>query len=73
MVDTLWRDGLQMAALRLELLWNGLAGRRRFSLLCGYAADAVRQGRDADRIRGAHTHEVSLSGFASPLEAVAGG
>lgn len=72
-VDTLWRDGYQMAALRLEVLWNRLATVRQFSLLCGYAGSCVRKGRDLDRIRGTHTHEVSLSGFARPLEAVAGG
>lgn len=38
MVDVLWTDGLTGAALDLETLWNGLAKRHRFSLLCGYAA-----------------------------------
>ncbi len=37
MVDLLWSDGLQKAALELERLWNGLARQHSFSLLCGYS------------------------------------
>jgi len=36
MVDLLWRDGNPDAALRLEELWNDLARRYSFSLLCAY-------------------------------------
>ena len=36
MVDLLWQDGKQEAALRLEVLWNQLASTYQFSLLCGY-------------------------------------
>ena len=36
MVDVLWKDGQTLAALRLEELWNDLADRHSFSLLCGY-------------------------------------
>lgn len=67
MVDMLWLDGLQMAALRLESLWNRLADQRRFSLLCGYAMARVPQLQGLARIRAAHTHEVSLSGTATRL------
>jgi len=37
MVDVLWKQGRTEAAIRLELLWNGLAARFRFALLCGYS------------------------------------
>jgi len=37
MVDVLWKEGREEAAIHLELLWNGLAGRYGFALLCGYA------------------------------------
>jgi len=37
MVDILWREGRQSAAIRLEELWNQLATVRPFSLLCAYA------------------------------------
>jgi len=41
MVDVLWHDGRREAALELEELWNDLADRRRFSLLCGYQLDIL--------------------------------
>ncbi len=36
MVALLWADGNVTGALALESLWNDLAGKRRFFLLCGY-------------------------------------
>ena len=37
MVELLWDDGNPDGALRLEELWNRLAARQDFSLLCAYA------------------------------------
>jgi hypothetical protein len=37
MVDVLWRNGNRDGAIRLEVLWNELARKYSFSLLCGYA------------------------------------
>jgi hypothetical protein len=37
MVDLLWKRGQTVAAVRLEMLWNDLAGAHDFSLLCGYS------------------------------------
>jgi signal transduction histidine kinase len=37
MVDLLWKDGNTEGAVRLEELWNELAGEYDFSLLCAYA------------------------------------
>jgi signal transduction histidine kinase len=37
MVDLLWQDANPEAAIRLEELWNELAARHDFSLLCAYA------------------------------------
>ena len=37
MVDLLWQDGNADGAIKLEMLWNGLASAYDFSLLCGYA------------------------------------
>jgi hypothetical protein len=39
MVDILWCRGRQDAAIALEELWNELAERRTFALLCGYRLD----------------------------------
>lgn len=37
MVDLLWRDGNIDGALALEELWNGIAKRYSFNLLCAYS------------------------------------
>src|SRR4051812_19218767 len=37
MVDLLWKDGNAEGALQSERLWNDLATRHRFSLLCAYS------------------------------------
>lgn len=37
MVDVLWKAGQTEAAVKLEMLWNALASKYHFSLLCGYA------------------------------------
>jgi hypothetical protein len=36
MVDILWREGKQDAAIELEALWNELAAKYAFTLLCAY-------------------------------------
>ena len=45
MVVRLWHAGLPEAALQLENLWNLLADRYKFSLLCAYPM-SVFEGRD---------------------------
>jgi hypothetical protein len=37
MVDVLWREGREDAAIRLELLWNRLSTQHGFALLCAYS------------------------------------
>jgi KaiC/GvpD/RAD55 family RecA-like ATPase len=37
MVDVLWKERKTDAAIRLEILWNRLAARHGFALLCGYS------------------------------------
>jgi hypothetical protein len=39
MVDVLWARGQSQAAIALEQLWNAIAERRSFALLCGYHLD----------------------------------
>src|SRR5262249_40654430 len=57
LVDVLWKDGLPIAALQLEMLWNKLATTRSFSLVCGYAR-ARFQKAFVNEIYGQHTHFV---------------
>ena len=57
MVDVLWKDGREEAAIQLELLWNGLAGRYGFALLCGYAmGNFFKQTERLEEVCRHHTH-----------------
>lgn len=62
MVTVLWDAGQVALALELEELWNGLAARLPFSLLCGYPdrllTDAAAAG-DVHQVRGLH---ISVTG-----------
>jgi len=62
MVDVLWKDGKPQSAIRLEVLWNDLAKKHRFSLLCGYAmGNFFREttGAGFDDVCAQHNHVVS--------------
>ena len=56
MVDVLWRDGKRDAAIALELLWNELALKHSFSLLCGYATGNFYKKTSIPTICSQHTH-----------------
>lgn len=59
MVDVLWKDGREDAAIQLELLWNSLAGRYGFALLCGYAmGNFFKQTDRFEEVCRQHTHVV---------------
>jgi len=68
MVDVLWRDGQQDAAIELEMLWNQLARSRAFSLLCGYAMGNFYKDSNVHDICGQHSHIVSADGNAKAIE-----
>jgi hypothetical protein len=58
MVDILAEQGRLDAAYDLENLWNDLAAKESFTLLCGYASAHFGDARDAEalhRICGAHS------------------
>lgn len=58
MVDLLWREGKSDAAIAVENLWNALARRYAFSLLCTYAKDSMLAHAPEggiDRICGCHS------------------
>jgi hypothetical protein len=67
MVDVLWREGNQQAAIRLEMLWNNLANAEAFSLLCGYAMGQFYKDANFADICGHHTHVVAADGTASAV------
>jgi hypothetical protein len=57
MVDILWREGKANAALAVEQMWNDLATRHSFSLLCTYSRQTLATATQADgveRICGCH-------------------
>jgi hypothetical protein len=62
MVDILWKNGSQDAAVRLEMLWNQLANTHAFSLLCGYAMGHFYKDANRDDVCSQHTHVVSADG-----------
>jgi len=61
MVSLLWADRNYDAALRLEEIWNALAKRSTFSLLCAYQGDTLApefHGRPGEFVFLQHTHVV---------------
>jgi len=57
MVDVLWSDGREDAALSLETLWHQLIAARKCSLLCGYSS-SVCHGEGFNAICDRHSHVV---------------
>jgi hypothetical protein len=62
MVDVLWQDGQQEAAISLETLWNELANTKAFSLLCGYSMGHFYKDANFQQVCSHHTHIVSADG-----------
>jgi hypothetical protein len=59
MVDVLWTNGREDAALSLETLWHQLIAGRKCSLLCGYSS-SVCPGEGFNAICDRHSHVVPL-------------
>ncbi len=64
MVDVLWKQRHDAAAIRLEMLWNKLASTQEFKLLCGYSMGNCYKNAGLAAIHHQHTHVVSASGVA---------
>jgi len=62
MVDLLWKDGYDVAAIQVEMLWNKLARTHDFSLLCGYAMGNFYKDACVANICAEHTHVVGADG-----------
>jgi CheY-like chemotaxis protein len=58
MVDVLWGNGREDAALSLEILWHQLIAGRKCSLLCGYSSH-VCQGEGYNTVCDRHSHVMS--------------
>jgi hypothetical protein len=60
MVDGLWKDGNPDAAIRLEMLWNKLAQRFGFALLCGYSmGNFYKETKGFESVCREHTHIIA--------------
>ena len=59
LVDVLWKAGQDVAAIRLEILWNKLSMTHDFSLLCGYAMGSFYKDAGLEAIHREHTHVVA--------------
>jgi len=64
MVDVLWKQGLDVAAIQLEMLWNRLARNGEFSLMCGYAMGNFYKDATVREVCRQHTHLVHSDGTA---------
>jgi hypothetical protein len=59
MVDVLWKQGRTEAAIKLEILWNRLAQKYHFTLLCGYAMGSFyKQTAKLEEVIAQHTRVV---------------
>jgi hypothetical protein len=68
MVDLLWREGETDAAVQVEMLWNQLATKYAFSLLCGYAMGSFyKQADQMQRVCDQHTAIVDPDSNVIPL------
>jgi KaiC/GvpD/RAD55 family RecA-like ATPase len=69
MVDLLWKAGRADAALNLERMWNELASRYAFSLLCGYSVgNFYKQATQFPDICAEHTHVLGADSQPSRVE-----
>jgi hypothetical protein len=69
MVDLLWKDGREAAAIRVETLWNQLGSTHDFALLCGYSMGNFYKGAALDEIKAQHSHLVDDEGDSATLPA----
>lgn len=65
MVDLLWKDGREAAAIRLETLWNQLAATHDFKLLCGYSMGNFYKEAAIEEICDQHSHLIAGNGDAT--------
>lgn len=67
MVDLLWKEGFEGAAIRLETLWNQLAASHDCRLLCGYSMGNFFKGPAIEEIPDRRTHLIADDGDATVL------
>jgi hypothetical protein len=69
MVDMLWKQKKEEAAIRLEILWNSLAETHSFQLLCGYSMGNFYKRSDRfEHVCQLHTHVLPADAKVVPFE-----
>jgi hypothetical protein len=68
MVNLLWKDGREAAAIRLETLWNELANTHDFKLLCGYSMGNFYKGAAIEDIKSHHSHSMQDTAAAVTIQ-----
>jgi hypothetical protein len=68
MVDVLWKDGREDAAIRLEILWNKLTAQFGVALLCGYSmGQFYKQAARFDEVCSHHTAVIETDSNVVPF------
>ena len=68
MVDVLWKQGQTEAAIALEILWNRLAHKHNFALLCGYAMGSFyKQSKHLEDVCSQHSHVIAANSNVVPF------
>jgi DcmR-like sensory protein len=71
MVDVLWKQGRCEAAIKLEILWNKLAVKYNFALLCGYSMGSFyKESKKLERVIAQHTCVVQPDANVIPFRRV---
>jgi hypothetical protein len=70
MVDLLWKDEREAAAIRVETLWNQFATTPDFQLLCAYSMGNFYKAAVIDAICHQHSHLIATNGDATVLPGV---
>jgi hypothetical protein len=69
MVDVLWKNGQSDAAIALEILWNKLALKYNFALLCGYSMGSFyKQTKHLEDVSAQHTCVVPANASVVPFQ-----
>lgn len=69
MVDVLWKRGRTDAAMSLEFLWNRLAAKYDFALLCGYSISNFYKRIDQfQQVCSQHSHVLETNSKVVPFE-----
>ena len=68
MVDVLWKNGQPDAAIAVEILWNKLALKHNFALLCGYSMGSFyKQTKQLEQVCAQHSYVVPGSATLVPF------